>query len=76
MELFKSRHPDYFKDYYQKNKDKFKLRNANRTKKSKRKIFYVIQIDGKKYCFKNKKSMNIQKMSKDELNGDDNTQFV
>ena len=56
---FKQNNPDYFKDYYIKNKDKFKVRNKNR--KSQRKYCYVIELEGKKYCFNCKKDVPIRK---------------
>ena len=47
--------PDYFKHYYQKNKLKFQARN--RSRKSKRKYCYVININDKHFCFYCKKDI-------------------
>ena len=65
MENFKKKNPEYFKNYYKNNIEKFKKRNASR--KSQRKIFYAIEIDGKKYCFESIKAMNIEKVNRDEM---------
>ena len=51
---------NYFKEYYKRNKSKFEQRNHNRP--SNRKYFYVVEVGDKKYCFPNKKDINIQKV--------------
>ena len=67
MDKFKNKNPDYFKNYYQKNKDIFKQRNNKRP--STRQIFYSIKINDITYCFETKKAMNIQKINKEKING-------
>ena len=62
---FKSKNPNYFKEYYKKNKAVFQQRNRNRP--STRRYFYVIEIDGKKYCFKQKSNILIQRMNIEQL---------
>ena len=56
---FKSKHPDYYKQYYIKNRDTFVARNKNRA--SKRKYYYVLELNGNKYCFHHKKDVPLQK---------------
>ena len=62
---FKLKHPDYFKTYYQYNKDRFAERNKNRM--SARKQFYCVNLDGVLYCFNCKKDIKIVKMTVDQL---------
>ena len=67
MDLFKNKNPNYFKDYYRKNKDKFTQRNKDRP--STRTIFYKIEINNIIYYFDSIKAMNIKKVKKDEITG-------
>ena len=67
MEQFKKKNPNYFKDYYRKNIDKFKQRNKDRP--STRSIFYKIEINGTTYYYDSIKSMNIKNVKKDEIAG-------
>lgn len=64
MEKFKKNNPEYFKNYYKKNKEKFIARNKQRSNKN---IFYGIEINGTVYCFKNKKDIKIKRVSKHEI---------
>ena len=63
---FKQNNPNYFKEYYLKNKDKFHKRNKQRP--SKRKFYYVIELDGKKFCFNCKKDIPLQKVKIEDIN--------
>ena len=62
---FKQTNPDYFKEYYQKNKNKFVERNKERM--SQRNSFYCVNIEGVLYCFNCKKDIQIKKMTVDQL---------
>lgn len=68
QQKFKENNPDYFKQYYQRNKTKFHQRNKNRI--SNRKYYYVIELDGTKYCFNCKKDVKIQKIPIHDLQDD------
>ena len=62
---FKQRNPDYFKNYYVKNKAKFDERNKNRP--SKRQFYFVLSVDDKNYCFKRKSDITITKTKIDDI---------
>ena len=66
---FKKRNPNYFKNYYLKNKAKFEQRNKNRP--SNRKYYYTIYLDGKQYCFKRKCDINITKINIADIHKND-----
>lgn len=68
QQKFKERNPDYFKNYYKQHKEKFKERNLKR--KSTRKYYYVIEIEGNKYCFTSKKSIKMQRVRVEDVNND------
>ena len=51
---------NYFKDYFKKNKRRFTERNRNR--KSTKKYFWMITINGQNYCFRNKKDIEVHKL--------------
>ena len=65
MERFLERHKGYYKDYYQKNIEKFRARNKARP--SQKKIYHCIIINNVKYLFPSVKSMNIHKVNIDEI---------
>ena len=69
QQRFKQQNPNYFKDYYKRNIQTFQQRNQNRP--SVKKFYYVLTIQGKKYCFKNKKDINIEKINIHECNKND-----
>lgn len=68
QQKFKQRHPDYFKNYYIANKEKMQLRNKQR--QSKRKYYYVVEIEGNKYCFETKKSIKMNKVLVEDVKND------
>ena len=65
LSKFKSKNPNYFKEYYKKNKAAFQKRNRNRP--STRRYYYVIELDGKKYCFIHKRDVLIKRINIDDL---------
>lgn len=71
---FKQKNPTYFKDYYLKNKEKFHQRNKNRP--SKRKFYYVIELEGKKFCFACKKHIPLKKVKVEDINNNDTYHLV
>lgn len=62
MKKFKKKNPDYYKIYYQKNKDKF-----NKIAINKRTKWYGIEIFGTTYYFNNKKDINIKCLDKNDI---------
>ena len=69
QQKFKQRNPNYFKEYYKRNLQSFQERNKNRP--SSKKLYYVLHVDNKKYCFKNKKDINIEKININEYQNKD-----
>lgn len=62
IDKFKKKNPNYFKNYYKNNKDKFKKYRADaRTK------WYGIEIFGTTYYFNKKQQINIKSLEKNDI---------
>ena len=71
---FRKQNPDYFKNYYLANIEKFKQRN--RQCKSNRKYYYIVEIKGNKYCFTNKNSIPIKRVKIEDVNNIPDIQHI
>ena len=67
QERFKSRNPNYFKNYYKNNKHRYKNKNKNKTFKSNKKKWYGVEIFGTVYVFDHKSDIKIKNIDKQTL---------
>ena len=68
------RYKEYYKQYYinnkQKNLERYRMYNKNRP--SKRNNYIGIEIDGKMYCYPSKNKITFHKVTKSEIDANDN----
>ena len=65
MRKFRKNNPNYYKEYYKKNAEKILKSNRksyHRNKKSKRKTFYQITVDGQTFKWNHKKDIPIERV--------------
>ena len=68
------RYKDYYQRYYFENRDKNlqRFREYNKTRPSKRQNFVGIKINGQMYCFPIKNKIKYHKITKSDIDNNDN----
>ena len=68
------RYKDYYHNYYLENREKNlqRYREYNKTRPSKRQNYVGIEINGQTYCFPSKNKINFIKLTKTEIDNNDN----
>lgn len=72
------RYKEYYHKYYMENRQKNleRYREYNKTRPSKRNNFIGIEINGQVYCFPSKNKINFMKVTKTDIETNDNMTIV